>query len=156
VPNYAGFLPDQAGCQFVELEVDVETGIARVLNVVAVHDAGQIIDPLTARSQVNGGVIMGVGYALMEERRLDPQTGLMLNPTMDDYKLPGPLDVPEISVAFVDVANGINNTGVLGLGEAANVATAAAIGCAVYDAIGVPVRALPITPDKVLAALGKA
>jgi len=64
--------------------------------------------------------------------------------------------VPEISVAFVDVANGINNTGVLGLGEAANVATAAAIGCAVYDAIGVPVRALPITPDKVLAALGKA
>ncbi len=156
VPNYEGFLPDQAGCQFVEVEVDVETGIARVLNVVAVHDAGQIIDPLTARSQVYGGVIMGVGYALMEERRLDPQTGLMLNPTMDDYKLPGPLDVPEISVAFVDVANGINNTGVLGLGEAANVATAAAIGCAVYDAIGVPVRALPITPDKVLAALGKA
>jgi xanthine dehydrogenase YagR molybdenum-binding subunit len=123
--------------------------------VVAVHVAGRIIDPLTARSQVNGGVIMGIGFALMEERRLDPQLGLMVNPTMDDYKLPGPLDVPDITPLFVEVANGINNTGVLGFGEAAHVATTAAIACAIYDAIGVPVRALPITPDKVLSALGK-
>ena len=117
--------------------------------------AGRIINPLTARSQVNGGVIMGVGFALMEDRRLDPQLGLMVNPTMDDYKLPGPLDVPEITAMFVEVANGLSNTGVLGFGEAAHVATTAAIACAVYDAIGVPVRALPITPDKVLAALEK-
>jgi len=127
----------------------------RVLEVVAVHDAGLIIDPLTARSQVNGGIIMGVGFALFEDRRLDPKIGLMVNPTMDDYKLPGPLDVPNIKVMFVEVANGLTNTGVLGLGEAAHVATAAAIGCAVFDAIGVPVRSLPITPDRVLAALGK-
>ena len=79
----------------------------------------------------------------------------MVNPSMDDYKLPGPLDVPDIKVMFVEVANGITNTGVLGLGEAAHVATAAAIGCAVFDAIGTPVRSLPITPDRVLAALGK-
>jgi len=155
VPNYEGFRRDQAGCQFAEVEVDSETGIIRVLNVVAVHDAGRIIDPLTARSQVNGGVIMGVGFALFEERRLDPNLGIMVNPTMDDYKLAGPLDVPEISVAFVEVANGLSNTGVLGLGEAVHVATAAAVGCAVYDAIGVPVRSLPMTPDKVLAAMGK-
>jgi xanthine dehydrogenase YagR molybdenum-binding subunit len=155
VPNYQGYRHDQAGCQFAEVEVDVETGVVRVLSVVAVHDSGLIIDPLTARSQVNGGVIMGVGFALFEERRLDPQTGLMVNPTMDDYKLPGPLDTPEIDVSFVEVANGVTNTGVLGLGEAAHVCTTAAIGCAVYDAIGVPVRDLPLTPDRVLAALGK-
>jgi len=154
-PNYAGFRPDQAGCQFAEVEVDTETGVVRVVRVVAVHDAGRIVDPLTARSQVNGGVIMGVGFALMEDRRLDPQLGLMVNPTMDDYKLPGPLDVPEITALFVEVANGITNTGVLGFGEPAHVATTAAIGCAVYDAIGVPVRSLPLTPDKVLAAMGK-
>ena len=127
----------------------------RVCDVVAVHDAGLIVDPLTARSQVNGGVIMGVGFALFENRRLDPQLGLMMNPTMDDYKLPGALDVPEIRVLFVEVANGVTNTGVLGLGEVVHVATAGAIACAVADAIGAPVRSLPITPDRVLAALGK-
>ncbi len=156
VPNYAGFRHDQAGCQFVEVEVDVETGIVAVLNVTAVHDAGRIVDPLTARSQVNGGVLMGIGYALFEERRLDPAIGVMVNPTMDDYKLAGPLDTPEINALFIEVANGVTNTGVLGLGEVVHVATAAAIACAVYDAIGAPVRSLPMTPDKVLAAIGRA
>ena len=75
VTNYEGFRHDQAGCQFAEVEVDIETGVVRVLRVVAVHDAGLIIDPLTARSQVNGGVMMGVGFALFEDRRLDPQRG---------------------------------------------------------------------------------
>ena len=151
--NYEGFRHDQAGCQFAEVEVDVETGIVRVIRVVAVHDAGRIIDPMTARSQVNGGVLMGIGFALFEDRRIDPRLGIMVNPTMDDYKLAGALDVPQIDAMFVEVANGITNTGVLGLGEAAHVAAAAAIGCAVYDALGVPVRSLPITPDRVLAAL---
>ena len=155
VPNYQGFRSDQAGCQFAEVEVDIETGVVRVLKVVAVHDAGLIIDPLTARSQVNGGVIMGVGFALFEDRRLDPQTGLMVNPTMDDYKVPGPLDTPDIDVTFVEVANGITNTGVIGLGEAAHVCSAAVVACAVSDAVGVAMRDLPITPDRVLAALGK-
>ena len=155
VANFQGFRHDQAGCQFAEVEVDIETGVVRVLRVVAVHDAGLIIDPLTARSQVNGGVIMGVGFALFEDRRLDPQTGLMVNPTMDDYKLPGPLDTPDVDVTFVEVANGVTSTGVLGLGEAAHVCSTAVIGCAVYDAIGLPMRDLPITPDRVLAALGK-
>jgi xanthine dehydrogenase YagR molybdenum-binding subunit len=155
VPNYEGFSGEQAGCQFAEVEVDIETGIARVCEVVAVHDAGLIVDPLTARSQVNGGVIMGVSFALYENRRLDPQIGLMINPTMDDYKLAGALDVPDIRVLFVEVANGVTNSGVLGLGEVVHVATAAATACAVADAIGAPVRLLPMTPDRVLAALGK-
>ncbi|HXW83897.1 MAG TPA: xanthine dehydrogenase family protein molybdopterin-binding subunit, partial [Candidatus Binataceae bacterium] len=154
--NYRGYRTDQAGCQFAEVEVDAETGVVRVTRVVAVHDAGRIIDPLTARSQINGGVLMGVGYALFEARRMDPNLGLMINPTMDDYKLVGPLDVPDIEVLFVETYNGINNTGVIGLGEAANVATAAAVACAVHDALGVPVRDLPMTPDRVLATLGHA
>ena len=153
VMNYEGFRHDQAGCQFAEVEVDTETGIVRVLDVVAVHDAGRIIDPLTARSQVNGGVLMGIGYALFESRRIDPALGIMVNPSMDDYKMLGPVDVPEIKVMFVEVANGITNTGVLGLGEASHVAGAAAIACAVSDAIGVPIRDLPMTPDRVLAAM---
>jgi xanthine dehydrogenase YagR molybdenum-binding subunit len=96
VANFQGFRHDQAGCQFAEVEVDIETGVVRVLRVVAVHDAGLIIDPLTARSQVNGGVIMGVGFALFEDRRLDPQTGLMVNSTMADYKLRGRIDTPDV------------------------------------------------------------
>ncbi len=156
IPNYEGFRTDQAGCQFAEVEVDTETGIVRVTRVVAVHDAGRILDPLTARSQVNGGVMMGIGFALFENRRMDPALGIMVNPTMDDYKLLGALDVPQIDVTFVEVANGLSNTGVMGLGEVAHVASSAAIACAVYDALGVPVRSLPITPDRVLAALGRA
>jgi xanthine dehydrogenase YagR molybdenum-binding subunit len=156
VPNYDGFRNDQAGCQFAEVEVDSETGIVRVIRVVAVHDAGRIIDPLTARSQVNGGILMGIGFALFEARRMDPQLGIVVNPTMDDYKLIGSLDVPQIDVAFIEVANGFTNTGVLGLGEAAHVASAAAVATAVYDAIGIPVRSLPITPDRVLSAIGHA
>ncbi len=154
VMNYEGFRGGQGGCQFAEVEVDTETGVVRVVKVVAVHDAGVILDPLTARSQVNGGVLMGLSFALFEERHMDPQTGLMLNPTMDDYKLVGALDTPDITALFVEVANGINNTSVLGLGEAAHLASAAAVGCAVADALGAPVRSLPITPDKVLAAIG--
>jgi xanthine dehydrogenase YagR molybdenum-binding subunit len=154
VMNYEGFRHDQAGCQFAEVEVDSETGIVRVLDVVAMQDAGRIIDPMTARSQVNGGVLMGIGFALFESRRIDPALGIMVNPTMDDYKMVGPLDVPEIKVMFVEVANGVTNTGVLGLGEASHVASAAAVACAVYDAIEVPVRDLPMTPDRILAAMG--
>jgi xanthine dehydrogenase YagR molybdenum-binding subunit len=156
IPNYAGYRTDQSGCQFAEVEVDIETGIVRVTRVVAVHDAGRIVNPLTADSQVNGGVLMGIGFALFEARRMDPQIGLVMNPTMDDYKMVGPMDTPEIYVSFVEVANGITNTGVLGLGEAAHVASAAAIACAVADAIGAPIRDLPMTPDRVLAALDSA
>jgi xanthine dehydrogenase YagR molybdenum-binding subunit len=156
IPNYASYRPDQAGCQFAEVEVDTETGVVRVKRVVAVHDAGTIIDPLTSRSQINGGVLMGIGFALFEDRRMDPNLGLMMNPTMDDYKMVGSLDVPQIDVMFLDVMNGGTNTGVLGIGEVAHVASAAAVACAVSDAVGAPVRELPLTPDKILAALGHA
>ncbi len=139
------------GVQFAEVDVDTETGLVTVRKVVAVHDCGLIIDTLTLESQINGGVIMGMGYALYEERVMDDLSGVMLNPNFETYKLPGIADVPEIEVILLNMPE----RGVIGIGEPATVPTAAAIGNAVANAIGVRVGRLPITPARVLAALGK-
>jgi xanthine dehydrogenase YagR molybdenum-binding subunit len=139
------------GVQFAEVEVDTETGLVTLKKVVAVHDCGLIIDKLTTESQVNGGVIMGMGYALYEERVMDDLSGVVLNPNFETYKLSGIADVPEIEVILINMPE----RGVIGIGEPATVPTAAAIGNAVANAIGVRVGSLPITPAKVLAALGK-
>ena len=139
------------GVQFAEVAVDTETGLVTVKKVVAVHDCGLIIDTLTLESQINGGVIMGMGYALYEERVMDDLSGVMLNPNFETYKLPGIADVPEIEIVLLNMPE----RGVIGIGEPATVPTAAAIGNAVANAIGVRVGSLPITPAKVLAALGK-
>jgi xanthine dehydrogenase YagR molybdenum-binding subunit len=155
-PNYKGFEGQTAGAQFAQVAVDVETGVVRVERVVAVHDAGRIVDTLTARNQVNGGVIQGVSFALFEERRLDRATGDMVNPTHDTYAIAGSADCPEIDVVFLPMANGINNVGMMGLGEPATVPTAGAVANAVFNAIGARVRTLPMTPARVLAALADA
>ncbi|MGA9779765.1 MAG: molybdopterin cofactor-binding domain-containing protein, partial [Verrucomicrobiia bacterium] len=139
------------GVQFAEVAVDTETGLVTVKKVVAVHDCGLIIDTLTLESQINGGVIMGMGYALYEERVMDDLSGVMLNPNFETYKLPGIADVPEIEIVLLNMPE----RGVIGIGEPATVPTAAAIGNAVANAIGARVGSLPITPAKVLAALGK-
>jgi xanthine dehydrogenase YagR molybdenum-binding subunit len=139
------------GVQFAEVAVDTETGLVTVKKVVAVHDCGLIIDTLTLESQINGGVIMGMGYALYEERVMDDLSGVLLNPNFETYKLPGIADVPEIEVVLLNMPE----RGVIGIGEPATVPTAAAIGNAVANALGVRVGSLPITPAKVLAALGK-
>jgi xanthine dehydrogenase YagR molybdenum-binding subunit len=151
--NYAGYHGQTAGCQFAQVAVDVETGVVAVERVVAVHDCGRVVDALTARSQVNGGVIQGVSYALFEERRLDRAQGDMVNPTLDTYRIAGMKDCPEIDVILTSLVSGFNNVGMMGLGEPATVPTAAAIGSAVFNAIGVQVRELPMTPARVLAAL---
>lgn len=150
-----GFTQTNAGAQFAEVEVDTETGEVRVLRVVAVADGGKIINAKTAESQVSGGVIQGVSYALFEERVMDPQKGHMLNADMESYKIAGPVDTPEIDVVLVDVANGFNATSCMGLGEPPVIATAAAIANAVHNAIGVRVTSIPITPKKVLEALAR-
>ena len=139
------------GVQFAEVAVDTETGLVTVKKVVAVHDCGLIIDTLTLESQVNGGIIMGMGYALYEERVMDDLSGVVLNPNFETYKLPGIADVPDIKVVLLNMPE----RGVIGIGEPATVPTAAAIANAVANAIGVRVGSLPITPAKVLAALGK-
>ncbi len=152
-PNYAGYNGETAGCQFAQVAVDVETGVVRVERVVAVHDAGRIVDALTARSQVNGGVIQGVSYALYEDRRLDRNIGDMVNPTFDTYRITGINDCPQIDVILTSLESGFNNAGLMGLGEPATVPTAAAVGNAVANAIGARVTEIPMTPARVLAAL---
>jgi xanthine dehydrogenase YagR molybdenum-binding subunit len=139
------------GVQFAEVSVDTETGLVTVKKVVGVHDCGLIIDTLTTESQINGGIIMGMGYALYEERVMDDLSGVVLNPNFETYKLPGIADVPEIEIVLINMPE----RGVIGIGEPATVPTAAAIANAVANAIGVRVSSLPITPAKVLAALGK-
>lgn len=154
--NYQGYQSGTSGCQFAEVEVDTETGNVRVLRVVAVQDCGRVINRLTAESQVNGGIMMGLGYALLEGRVMDGAKGHMINANLEGYKLPGTFETPEIDVRFLDVANGMNNLGSLGLGEPPVIPTAPAIANAVAHALGVRVRDLPMTPDRVLAALAEA
>ena len=139
------------GVQFAEVEVDTETGLVTVKKILGVHDCGLIIDTLTLESQINGGIIMGMGYALYEERVMDDLSGVVLNPNFETYKLPGIADVPEIEVILMNMPE----RGVIGIGEPATVPTAGAIANAVANAIGVRVSSLPITPAKILAALGK-
>src|SRR5438105_7787096 len=90
------------GAQFAEVEVDMETGIVRVLRIVSAHDSGRIINPTLAESQLEGGIIQGLGYALFEERILDRRLGITLNASMHDYKIPTIADVPMIEAFFVD------------------------------------------------------
>jgi xanthine dehydrogenase YagR molybdenum-binding subunit len=139
------------GVHFAEVEVDTETGQVRVLRVVAVHDCGLIVNPLTTTSQINGGIMCGMGYALYEERVMDRQTGVLLNTSFDSYKLVNIADVPEIEVVLLDMPE----RGVIGIGEPAVIPSAGAIANAVANALGVRIHHLPITPAKVLAALGK-
>ena len=143
-----------AGVQFIEVEVDTWTGLVRATEVLALHDCGRVMNELSCRSQVQGGIILGTSYALMEQRVMDTRRGVMLNPNLESYKIAGALDVPNIEVVFTEVHTGANNTGAIGIGEPATIPTAAAIACAVFSAIGTPVRSLPLTPDRVLAALG--
>jgi xanthine dehydrogenase YagR molybdenum-binding subunit len=140
-----------AGVQFAEVEVDTETGFVKVKKITCVQDGGLLVSKLTLESQVNGGIIMGIGYALYEERVMDKNSGVVLNPNFETYKLTGLADMPEFDVVLIDMPE----RGVIGIGEPVTIPTAAAIANAVANAIGVRVSSLPITPQKVLAALGK-
>jgi xanthine dehydrogenase YagR molybdenum-binding subunit len=143
------------GAQFVEVEVNTETGVVRVLRIVAAHDAGRIINPLLAESQLEGGILQGLGYALFEERVMDSRLGLPLNPTTHDYKVPTHSDVPRIEAFFVGGADTTaNHTGAKGLAEPPIIPTAPAIANAVADALGREVNEIPLTPWRVLEGRG--
>lgn len=139
------------GVQFAEVEVDTDTGLVTLRRILAVQDCGTVVNKLTCESQINGGVIMGIGYALYEQRMMDARSGVVLNPNLETYKLPGIADLPEIEILLLDMPA----RGVIGVGEPCTVPTAAAIANAVANALGVRVASLPITPDRVLAALGR-
>jgi xanthine dehydrogenase YagR molybdenum-binding subunit len=143
-----------AGVQMADVSVDVDTGIVTVNKMVAVQDCGLVINRKTAESQVFGALIMGISYALYEERIMDPVSGRMLNPNMQFYRLAGYADIPELVVHMM-TGPGYDERGVIGLGEPPVVSPGAAISNAVANAIGVRVPEIPLTPDRVLAALQK-
>jgi xanthine dehydrogenase YagR molybdenum-binding subunit len=137
-----------------EVAVDRETGVVKMKKFVAVQDIGLVINRQTAASQVYGSVIMGIAYALFEERIMDKATGAFLNCEIADYKLPRLGDTGEIVVEFYEPESEYSR-GVIGLGEPPVIAPGAAISNAVANALGVRVPILPMIPQRVLAALGR-
>lgn len=155
-PNPEDVTVNTFGAQFAEVTVDIETGEVKVERIVAVHDSGRVINPLTLSSQIEGGIIQGLGYALYEQRVVDRNTGIVLNDNLENYKLPTALDIPEIVFEMIDRPDlRANNLGAKGVGEPPIIPTAAAIANAVANALGVRIYELPITREKILKALGK-
>ncbi len=153
-PNPDGFRVHTFGCQIAQVAVDAALGEVRVERIVAVHDVGRIVNPLTASSQVEGGVLQGMAFALTEELVVDPTTGVPVNAHLDDYKVPTIADVPEIVIDFPHVPDAnLPNVGAKGLGEPPVIPTAAAIANAFAHATGRRCRALPLTRDRVLETL---
>jgi len=153
-PNPTGMSVLTFGVHVVEVAVDVETGEIVVERVAAIHDVGRIVNPLGASSQVEGGVIQGIGHTLSEQRLLDPETGRILTTSLDAYRMPTIADVPEIICEFVDRPDEhLTNLGSKGLGEPPIVPIAAAIANAVRDATGADVHELPISREEMLRAL---
>jgi xanthine dehydrogenase YagR molybdenum-binding subunit len=149
-----GYAYNTFGAHFAEVEVDTLTGKIKVIKIVAVQESGRIINKQTAESQVVGGVTQGLSTALFEQRVMDDETGRMLNPNLRDYKIATSMDIPEIVPLFVDIVDPrINILGTKGLGEPPRIPSSAVIANAVYNAIGVHLREIPMTPDKVLHAL---
>jgi xanthine dehydrogenase YagR molybdenum-binding subunit len=147
-------LTDQgvAGIQMAEVSVDTETGQVRMNKFVAVQDCGLIVTRNQAESQVYGAMIMGIAYALTEERIMDNKTGRFINADMENYKLPRIGDIGELVVEMYEPESEYTR-GVIGLGEPPVIACGAAISNAVANAIGVRVPVLPLTPKRVLDAL---
>jgi xanthine dehydrogenase YagR molybdenum-binding subunit len=156
-PNPTGMQTLTFGIQVADVAVDIETGEVRVDRIAAIHDVGRVINPLGAQSQVEGGIIQGVGHTLSEERLVDPATGTILTQSLDSYKLPTIADVPEIVVELLDIPDEhLTNLGSKGLGEPPIVPTAAAIVNAIRDATGADVRSLPVSREEMLRALAEA
>jgi xanthine dehydrogenase YagR molybdenum-binding subunit len=136
---------------FAEVHVNRYTGMVKVVRFLAVTGAGKILNPKTARSQIIGGNVWGIGMALTEESLIDPRYGNFATRSLGDYHVPANLDIPEMDVIFIDEKDtGPNTLGIKGIGEVGIVGVAAAVANAVFNATGKRVRSLPITPDKLL------
>jgi len=136
--------------QFVEVRIDRDLGVLRIARVVSAIDAGRVLNEKTARSQIIGGVVMGIGMATLEETIFDSATGRIANATFGDYLIPVNADVPDIDVVFVGEPDSFSPIGIKGLGEVGVVGVAAAVANAVYHANGRRFRSLPITIDQLL------
>jgi xanthine dehydrogenase YagR molybdenum-binding subunit len=156
VPDYAKERLTYGGVDYVELAVDTETGRVHIEKVFGAHDCGRPINPLGVISQINGGILQGISYALFEQRIMDRNAGYMLNANLENYKILGAREVPQIDIVLVENYIAQSSTDAAGIGESAGIITlAAAIGNAFYNATGVRMRKIPMTPANVLSALGK-
>ncbi|HEX8012042.1 MAG TPA: molybdopterin cofactor-binding domain-containing protein [Casimicrobiaceae bacterium] len=140
--------------QVIEVEVDSDTGVVRMLNVTAAHDVGRVLNRLGIEGQIEGGIVMGQGYALTEE--LIVENGVVRNPAFRDYKLVTAPEIPAIDIHFIETMDGEGPQGAKGVGEAPAICVAAATANAIYNATGVRIYALPFTPEKVYRALAAA
>jgi CO/xanthine dehydrogenase Mo-binding subunit len=139
------------GCQAAQVEVDPETGQVWVLSYAAASDCGTVINPIGAEGQVEGSLAQGLGYALIEGLRMEE--GRPVNPNFSDYRIPSIRDMPPLQHTFAKSYEPTGPFGAKGLGELGMDPTAAVIANAIYDAVGVRIKSLPITPEKVLHAL---
>ena len=156
VPEYSKERIMYGGVDYVELAVDTETGRIHIEKVFGAHDCGRPINPTGVISQINGGILQGISYALFEQRIMDRNSGFMLNANLENYKILGSREVPEIEIQLVENYLAQSSTDAAGIGESAGIITlAAAIGNAFYNATGVRMRTIPMTPARVLEALGK-
>ena len=142
------------GAAFAEVEVDTETGHVRVVRILDVQDCGLPLNRLAVESQINGGMVQGIGMALLEGRVMDSNLGVMVNSSFMDYKIAGCLEVPEEMLPLIDDDD--PRQMVVGVGEPPSIPPAAAIANAIFNACGVRVRQLPITPDKIIMGLSNA
>ena len=139
--------------QVIEVEVDTDTGIVEVLNAYTAADIGKAINPKNVEGQIEGGTVQGIGMALMEEQVI--KEGITLNPDLTGYLIPTSIDIPHFTTRLVENEDSGGPFGAKGIGEPATIATSPAIANAIYDAIGVRIFDLPITPEKVLKVLKK-
>ena len=137
--------------QVAEVEVDPETGEVQVTRFITAHDVGTVLNPLFHQGQIEGGVIQGLGYALMEE--METEEGRISNLSLGDYKIPTIKDVPELVTVLLEPDGGPAPFDSRGIGESSNTPVAAAIANAVHDAIGAPVMQLPVTAERVLRVI---
>ena len=154
-PGSTEYIVNSFGAHFCEVEVDTATGRARINRYVAAHDSGRIINPRTALNQVEGAISQMLGFALTEELITDAPTGVTLNGSYLEHKSPTIQDFPNITTIFADIVDPVGPMGAKALGEVPAVGVGPAIANALYDAIGVRFTRLPITPDRVLDALGR-
>ena len=141
------------GVQFAEVSVDTEIGLVRVERIVAVQDCGRPMNPLQLESQINGGILQGISWALYENRHLDEKSGVMVNANLDQYKILGARETPKIEIVIMEQYFGRSSTDAGGIGEPSLIATAGAVANAIYNATGVRMRQLPMNPQNVLPAL---
>ena len=137
--------------QVVEVEVDTETGIVKLLNVTASHDVGRVLNEMSLEGQIEGGIVMGQGYALTEDLLI--KDGRCITPNFRDYKLVTAPEIPEMNISFIETMDGAGPQGAKGVGEAPSICMAAAVGNAIFNATGVRIYEAPFTPEKVYRAL---